>query len=106
MLCEIFGWDIRWNGPSGMGGYTYHVGSADDYVAVYTKDGAPAGDGRTGSLKGGLNHVGITVDDLDVTIERVKSAGFEPFNFGDYEPGRRFYFLDQDGIEFEVVCYG
>jgi hypothetical protein len=24
----------------------------------------------------------------------------------DYEPGRRFYFLDWDGIEFELVNYG
>ncbi|MEM7190453.1 MAG: VOC family protein, partial [Pseudomonadota bacterium] len=23
----------------------------------------------------------------------------------DYEPGRRFYFADHDGIEFEVVSY-
>jgi glyoxylase I family protein len=23
----------------------------------------------------------------------------------DYEPGRRFYYNDEDGIEFEVVSY-
>ena len=31
--------------------------------------------------------------------------GLETFNHGDYEPGRRFYFFDWDGIEFEVVSY-
>ena len=28
-----------------------------------------------------------------------------PFNHGDYDPGRRFYFLDPDGIEYEVISY-
>ncbi|MEZ5340555.1 MAG: hypothetical protein R2706_03650 [Acidimicrobiales bacterium] len=36
---------------------------------------------------------------------RVIAAGFEPYNHGDYEPGRRFYFDDADAIEFEVVSY-
>ena len=36
---------------------------------------------------------------------RVSAAGLIPFNHGDYEPGRRFYFLDPDGIEYEVVSY-
>lgn len=105
MLCEVFGWHVRWNGPSQMGGHTYHVGTDDDYLAVYTYDGNPEGSGRTGKLKGGLNHVGILVDDLDATEERVKAAGYEPFNHMDYEPGKRFYFLDHDNIEFEVVSY-
>ena len=33
------------------------------------------------------------------------AAGLEPFNHDDYEPGRRFYFFDWDGIEFELVNY-
>jgi glyoxylase I family protein len=36
----------------------------------------------------------------------VKAEGLEPFGHADYQPGRRFYFLDADGIEFEVVSYG
>ena len=32
--------------------------------------------------------------------------GYEPCNHADYDPGRRFYFDDEDGIEFEVVSYG
>ena len=35
----------------------------------------------------------------------VKDAGFEPHSHGDYEPGKRFYFDDENGIEFEVVSY-
>ena len=33
------------------------------------------------------------------------AAGLTAFNHGDYHPGRRFYFLDPDGIEYEVVSY-
>jgi hypothetical protein len=36
---------------------------------------------------------------------RVIAAGLRPFSHADYEPGRRFYFLDPDGIEYEVVSY-
>ena len=35
----------------------------------------------------------------------IKAHGFETGNHGDYEPGRRFYFHDADGIEYEVVSY-
>ncbi len=31
--------------------------------------------------------------------------GLQPLGHDDYEPGRRFYFFDWDGIEFEVVSY-
>ena len=45
------------------------------------------------------------VDDLDATEARILAAGIETFSHADYEPGRRFYFNDADGIEFEVVSY-
>ena len=47
----------------------------------------------------------IQVDDLDAVEQRVIAAGLAPFSHGDYEPGRRFYFFDPDGIEYEVVSY-
>lgn len=105
MLCDVFGWRVRWTGPAKSGGTTFHVGDDDMYLAVYTpppgkRIGAPDSD-----LRGGLNHVGIEVDDLAATEARVHAAGFETFNHGAYEPGRRFYFLDHDGVEFEVVSY-
>ena len=104
-LCQLFDWHIRWQGPSQMGGNTVHVGTEDDYVAVYTYDGKPPGSGRTGSHKGGLNHIGVVVENLDATEKRINEMGFDTFNHGSYEPGRRFYFLDHDGVEFEVVSY-
>ncbi len=55
--------------------------------------------------RGGLNHWAVVVDDLDAVEERVISEGFTPKSHADYEPGRRFYFYDNDGIEIEVVQY-
>lgn len=105
-LCELFDWRVRWQGPAKSGGHTYHVGSADSYLAVYSSGTAREPSDENYLTRGGLNHVGVTVDDLDAAEQRVVAAGYEPFNHGDYEPGRRFYFLDEDGIEFEVVSYG
>ena len=36
MLCDLFGWRVRWNGPAKSGGTTFHVGDDDAYLAVYT----------------------------------------------------------------------
>jgi len=101
----VFGWRVRWRGPARDGGHTIHVGSSDDYLALYT--GGGEADGTEAFAKGRpLNHIGIVVDDLDATEARVLAAGLTPFSHGDYAPGRRFYFLDPDGIEYEVVGYG
>jgi hypothetical protein len=53
----------------------------------------------------GLNHLGIVVDDLDAAEKAVLAAGFQPHLHADYEPGRRFYFKDNNELEFEVICY-
>lgn len=101
LLKQLCGWHERWRGPSQLGGWTIHVGDGITYLAVYTRDGA-----KGGFQKGvPLNHVGLLVDDLDAAEQVVIEAGLEPFNHADYEPGKRFYFFDWDGIEFEIVSY-
>ncbi|MCJ8157493.1 VOC family protein [Sphingomonas sp. LaA6.9] len=103
LMAELFGWHIRWQGPAIDGGRTIHVGDDRSYLALYTANHASA---REAFAKGQpLNHVGIVVDDLDAIEAKVKSAGLISFGHGDYAPGRRFYFLDHDGIEFEIVSY-
>lgn len=105
LMHDLFGWHIRWQGPSLNGGRTIHVGDDQFYLALYTSQGAETPDDafRKGRP---LNHVGIVVDDLDEAERRVVAAGLKPFNHGDYDPGRRFYFFDFDGTEFELVSYG
>jgi catechol 2,3-dioxygenase-like lactoylglutathione lyase family enzyme len=101
LLQKLCGWHERWRGPSQLSGWTIHVGNERDYLAIYTNEkeherfakGVP------------LNHIGLVVDDLDAAERIVDEAGLIPFNHGDYEPGRRFYFFDWDGIEFEMVSY-
>lgn len=104
LMEALFGWRVRWQGPARDGGRTIHVGSDDDYVALYTGHGVTysADDFAKGRP---LNHIGVEVDDLDAVEARVTAAGLVPFNHGDYEPGRRFYFFDPDGIEYEIVSY-
>ena len=104
LLQTLFGWHIRWAGGAMRDGRVVHVGTDDQYLALYSNketDGRPLG--WTKGLP--LNHVAVVVDDLDEVEARVEAAGLTPFSHGDYHPGRRFYFMDPDNIEFEVVSY-
>ena len=105
LMIDLFGWHIRWQGPSMNNGYTVHVGIKDCYLALYTVQGTdyPDSQFRKGQP---FNHLGIVVDDLDMVESKVIAAGLKPFNHGTYNPGGSvFYFYDHDGIEFEVVSY-
>ncbi|MEL6609433.1 MAG: VOC family protein [Pseudomonadota bacterium] len=103
---DVFGWHIRWQGD-GMGGAgsTIHVGTDTSYIALYSPNGDTQPTVDTYHTSAGLNHVALVVDDLDAAEDRVKAAGFTPQSHADYEPGRRFYFYDDDGLEFELVQY-
>ena len=105
-LGRVFGWRVRWEGPVLDGaGRSVHCGDEESYVALY---GPKAGVGEGPSsyvTRASLNHIGVVVDDLDAVEGRVRDEGFAPGKHGDYEPGRRFYFDDADGIEWEVVSY-
>lgn len=101
LLCRLFGWRIRWEGPAKLNGRTVHVGTGEGYVALWS----PPPGSRFGEEDSRLNHIGIVVEDLDAAEGRVIEEGYKPQSHADYEPGRRFYFNDDDGIEFEVVSY-
>ncbi|WP_375281828.1 VOC family protein [Pseudooctadecabacter sp.] len=99
MLQEVFGWHVRWEGPStNWDRYSRHVGEAGSYVAIY-ETGAAVGSG------GVFNHLGVVVDDLDAVLARVKAYGLTSHHHADYEPGRRFYFMSSEGVEIEIVQY-
>ncbi len=104
-MADVFGWHIRWQGDSKLGGRSIHVGEDDSYVALYNPNKDLGQPGTSYTTVSGLNHLAVIVDDIDAAEDRVKAAGFETGNHGDYEPGRRFYFHDADGIEYEVVSY-
>ncbi len=101
---QLLGWVERWRGESQLGGRTIHVGDPENgqtYLAIYT-GGHVQGEFKKGQP---LNHIAFVIDDLQAAEQVVVAAGLEPFGHDDYEPGKRFYFFDWDGIEFEVVSY-
>ena len=102
LLARLCGWYERWRGPSQLGGWTIHLGSESDYIALYQGEAPLPGRFAKGLP---LQHIGLVVGDLDAAERIVIEAGLEPFNHADYEPGRRFYVLDWDGIEWELVSY-
>ena len=102
---KVFDWSIRWEGETQENGYSIHIGDPDSYIAIYKPGLKIAPYQRSYSMSGHVNHVGIVVDDLDEIEQRVRSVGFEPHMHADYEPGRRFYFYDDTGLEIEVVAY-
>ena len=101
LLQDLCGWHERWRGPSQGGGNSVHVGNDACYVALYAHGGIVARHAKGQPL----NHLALVVDDLDGAEAVVVAAGLTPFGHDDYEPGRRFYFFDWDGIEFEIVSY-
>ncbi|MCI4644360.1 MAG: VOC family protein [Hyphomonadaceae bacterium] len=109
MLSTLFGWHVRWSGASKGAGYTVHVGTDTLYVALYrpspeTGVEKPEEDGSY-SRAGAVNHLGILVDDLEEAEARVLELGIKTHSHQTYDPGSRFYFHDEDGIEYEVVSY-
>lgn len=102
---RVFGWRIRWEGAGMQTGYTVHIGADDSYIALFSYPQTNEPKEESYVTTGGLNHWAVVVDDLDAVEERVKAEGFTPKSHADYEPGRRFYFHDADGIEIEVVQY-
>lgn len=104
LMEQLFDWQVRWTGAARDGGRTIHIGSKEHYIALYT--GRDVDYTAEDFAKGRpLNHIGIEVDDIADTEARVVAAGLKPFNHDNYDPGRRFYFLDPDGIEYEIISY-
>ena len=104
--CDLFGWKVRWEGEAMDGaGYTVHVGTKDRYLALYTPGDPLAENAPRYTVHAALNHIGIVVDDLNEMESRLNALGIKATAHHDYEPGKRFYFMDEDGIEIEVVSY-
>ena len=102
---RLFGGHVRWRRdatddvPAAA-----HVGSDRQYVALFqARAGSPRPTVDYAAV--GLNHFGVVVDDLDAARARLESLGVSAHSEADYDPGRRLYFYDPDGIEVELVEY-
>lgn len=108
-LARISGWHIRWQGGAIDDGRSIHIGTDDFYLALYS--GADRQKLKTDKKDNynrlaAINHIGIMVDNLDEMEAHLVTLGYAPYSHQDDDPGRRFYFRNSDGIEFELVCYG
>ncbi len=100
---RLFGWDVRWQGTTTGGTPAAHIGDERCYVALF--EAPKRGRWGTDYQAVGFNHFGVVVDDIDLMTQRLDELGAEHGDEQDYEPGRRVYFTDPDGIEVELVQY-
>ena len=101
---DLFDFEVRWQGTDSAGRPAAHIGDERFYLAFF--EAARPGRAVKDYSVAGLNHIGFVVDDLDGTRRRLEELGAEVHLEGDYEPGRRIYFHDPDGVEIELVEYG
>ena len=104
LFCRLFDWKIRWAGEALNNGRTVHVGTDDSYLALYTHADVTDNRKRDTFAVNNMNHLGFVVSNIDEVETKVLEEGYKPFNHGDYDPGRRFYFMVDD-LELEVVDY-
>lgn len=100
---HLFGFEVRWRGSTSDGKPAAHVGNGQHYLALF--EGRSQTRASADYLRTGLNHFGFVIDDLEVMRKRLATLGIEPHHEASYEPGRRLYFFDPDGIEVELVEY-
>jgi catechol 2,3-dioxygenase-like lactoylglutathione lyase family enzyme len=102
--CRLLGLRVRWRRDAGDAPAAAHVGDDRHYLAFFQArgDSPPA---RLDYESVGLNHFGFVVDDLDAARDRLERLGITAHSEADYDPGRRLYFFDPDGIEVELVEY-
>jgi glyoxylase I family protein len=101
---SLLGLDVRWSGKAlGSKGpvRAAHVGDDRCYLALFEAEEPSSATLDYG--RAGLNHFGFMVDDLKATRGRAIGLGVTPHFEPEYEPDRRFYIFDPDGIEIELV---
>ena len=101
--CRLLDLQVRWRAEPTAEDQQAHVGNERMYLALFQ---APEpGRADVDYDRVGINHFGFVVDDLDQYRRRLADLQVTPHYEPEYEPGRRLYFYDPDGIEVELVEY-
>lgn len=104
LFCELFDWRVRWSGPSKDHGYTVHVGSDKRYMALYSHSNLLTTKPNH-FRQGTVNHIGLVVNDGDSMEQTILAKGYETMSHNDYGVCKSFYFMADDTLEIEIVCY-
>ena len=67
-------------------GFSVHVGNEAQYIALYCPAEPLTALRDPHGVKGGLNHIGICVSDIDETEAKVKMMGFTPILMATMNP--------------------
>jgi catechol 2,3-dioxygenase-like lactoylglutathione lyase family enzyme len=103
---ELFGFNTRWEGTAtGEQGpiRAVHIGDEHTYLSLFEAE--KSGRSPADYSVPGVNHIGFEVQELDNYRQRLEQLGVEIHLEQDYEPGKRIYFYDPDGVEIELVEY-
>lgn len=100
---KLLGLKVRWRGTTSDGLPAAHVGDERHYLALFEIGDAEPKPADYGLL--GLNHYGFVVDDLDACRAKLAELGATVQDPPQYDPGRRLYFDDPNGVEVELVEY-
>ncbi len=100
---RVLGLRVRWRGTTTKGKPAAHVGDDHCYLALFEVEDRNSEPANYDEL--GLNHFGFVVEDLDAVKQQLAALNVQPHLEADYEPGRRLYFFDPNGVEVELVEY-
>ena len=103
LYCELLDLQVRWRGKNSSGADAIHIGNDRSYVAFFQGEGSATSPPDYNAI--GMNHFGFIVGSLDDAKRKLTDFGLTPHAEQDYEPGRRVYFYDHDGVEVELVEY-
>ncbi len=100
---RLMGGRVRWEGRTAAGQRAAHLGDDRSYLSLFEATRAGRAPGDYSAV--GFNHLGFEVDDLDAYRATLGEMNVEIKGEESYDPGRRLYFYDPDGIEIELVQY-
>lgn len=103
---QIFDFDTRWEGEiQGVNGplNACHLGTKNFYIAIFEAE--QEGEVKHNYRKPGFNHLAFQVDNLEYYKTLLKKYDVDIDQEQSYDPGRRLYFYDPEGIEIELVQY-
>ena len=87
----------------------FQVPYSQTLIEMIQYRGVPATDAKLPPMQVSAMHIGLYVDDLDATVERLKKFGVKfrseaiDIPYGPYKGGRSIYFDDPNGVNIQLM---